>query len=690
MFIGEVNCMKKTNIRIMSVVLVMAILLNIFNFNGPVYAEMTSMDKLAQNENLISVIDKTYVYSDITGHWAKEGILNLSYMEILKGFPDGSMRPDKTLTREEFIVMLVRAIDIPMTDTYVQSYQDVAVERWSIQYIASAKSKGLLDIFNQSMMYPAQNITREEMAVIAAKAVQDIPLTSQSKSFKDLNSAYKYMDSIKIVTSLGIIRGMPDGSFKPYNGATRAETAVVIQRILDLKSIDNLQENNEITAFAENYEKSRMTNPIQGTLNTQDIMQFSIGKEQKQNIKRDSIISSLKLQNINLNRSMSNSYTFISYKSKYLAEVIISYNMTITTTEGANREYKITRKLYMNRDKGKWTVYDSSVLYSILNEVVVSESEKINLTWNSLYNSTLNMTGTSKIEGLDVISPTWFTLNSANGDFANIASLEYTNWAHKNGYKVWALVGNDFNRSLTSQMLNNDTARSNAINNLIKYAKAYNLDGLNIDFEYMYTSEKDLFTKFVGELYQQTKPLGITLSVDVTVIAYNSDWSSCYDRKALAQVSDYIALMAYDQYWAGSPVSGSVSQLKWVEDSLKKVLLEVPNHKLLLGMPYYTRVWKEAYDANGKLVVSSSAVSMQTAERLAAENNAARTWNSVSGQYFVTYKKDGATYKIWMEDEASIKLRVEIANMYDLAGVASWRMGFEKPQIWEVINSTLK
>lgn len=682
--------MRKANIKIISVVLAMSILLNIFSFTRPVYADMTLLDRLTQNEKLISVTDKSYTYSDIIGHWAREGILKLSYMEILKGFPDGSMRPDKTLTREEFIVMLARAIDLPLTDTYVQSYQDVEVSHWSSQYIAAAKSMGLLDIFKQDVMYPAKNITREEMAVIAAKAVQDMTLTSQSKSFKDLNAAYKYLDSINIVTSLDIIRGMPDGSFKPYNGATRAEAAVVIQRILGLKSPEDLQENSEITSFAENYEKSRMTNPIQGTFSTEDIMLFSIGKEQKQNIKRDSIISSLKLQSINLNRSISNSYTFISYKSRYLAEVVVSYNMTSAAVEGASREYKITRKLYLKRDNGKWSVYDSSVLYSILNEVIVKESEKINLTWHNLYNSSPNMSGVAKIEGLDVISPTWFTLSSANGDYANIASLDYTSWAHKNGYKVWALAGNNFDRDLTSKVLNNEAARKNAVDNLIKFIKDYNLDGINIDFEYMYTSDKDLFTKFVGELYQKTKPLGVKLSVDVTVIAYNSDWSSCYDRKALSQVSDYIALMAYDQYWTGSPVSGSVSQLKWVEDNLKKVLLEVPNNKLLLGIPFYTRVWKEAYADNGKLVVTSSSVSMQTAERLAAENNAARTWDAVSGQFFVTYKKDGAVYKIWMEDEASVKLRVEMANMYDLAGVASWRMGFEKPQIWEVINDNLK
>lgn len=682
--------MKKTNTSIIAIVLVFIMLLNFFSFLGPLYAESASADILKQNEKFIGVTDNSYMYKDIATHWAREGILKLSYMEILKGFPDATMRPDKTLTREEFIVMLVRAIDLPLTDTYEQTYQDVDLNRWSSQYIAAAKDMGLLDIYNQSIMYPAKTITREEMAVIAANAVKDIPATMPASSFKDLSASYKYLDSINIVTALDIIRGMPDGTFRPYSGATRAQAAVIIQRILDLQVPEDGTESNELTAFAENYEKSNMSNPSIGTLSAQDIMGYSIGKERNQNILRNSIIDSLNLQNINLDRNITDFIAFISYKSKYLAEVTVSYKMNSATVDGASREYWITNKLNLKKGNDKWVVYDSSAIYSILNQVGIDESEKINLTWQSLYKSTPDMSGIPKIDGLDVVSPTWFTLNSSNGSFANIASLDYSNWAHQNGYKVWALVGNAFDKDLTSQMLNNATARRNAINNLMQYARAYNLDGLNIDFENMYTKDRDLFTQFVSELNQQTKPLGIALSVDVTVIVSNSSWSSCYDRKALAQVSDYIALMAYDQHWVGGSVSGSVSQLQWVDANLQKVLLEVPKDKLLLGMPFYTIVWKEAYDASGKLVVTSNAVSMQAAEKLAADNNAAKNWDAASGQYFVTYKKDGATYKIWLEDESSIRLRVELANQYDLAGVASWKFGLEKPEIWNVIDSTLQ
>lgn len=679
------NRNKKT---VIALVTLFVMILNILSYTmTPLYADMSSVDKLMQNERLINIQDLSYNYSDIANHWAKDGMYKLSYMEILNGFTDGTMKPDKTLTRAEFIVMLARAINLPVSDTYDQYYADIDVNHWSFQYIQAAKSSGMIDIFNESNLNPTKVITREEMAIIAAEVVKDIPLTSPIKSFKDLKTGYKYMDSINIVTGLGIIKGIPDGSFKPYAGASRAEAAVIVQRILDVKDVSTNGEVYALQAFAEEYEKSSMTNPNQGTLSNEELMIYSVNKELKQNDLRSKIIASFERQNININRSIEDLYSNVTTISKYLGEVSLSYKLIYSTEDGVSRDYNVNRTLYLRKSEGSWKVYNSTATYS--RAYAIAPAEKINLAWQYLGQKTPDMSNTSKFEGLNVISPTWFALSNANGDMRNIADINYSNWAHKNGYQVWALVSNDFNKELTSQMLANPTSREKAVNTLIQYAKDYKLDGINVDFENMFTKDRDLFTLFVKELYQKTKQMGIVLSVDVTVIARNSNWSECYDRKALAQVSDYVALMAYDQYWAGSPVSGSVSQLKWTEDNLKKVLLEVPKEKLLLGMPFYTRVWQEQYDESNKLVVTSKAVSMEYADQLIAENKAVKTWDAVSGQYFATYNKDGATYKIWLENESSIKLRVELANKYNLAGVASWKLGLEKPSIWNVIATAL-
>ena len=431
-----------------------------------------------------------------------------------------------------------------------------------------------------------------------------------------------------------------------------------------------------------------MTNPNQGTLSNDELMYYSSNKELKQNALRNKIITNFEQQNININRSIENLYINVTSLSKYLGEVSLSYKLKYSTEDGVSRDYNVNRILYLKKSEQNWKVYNSVATYSRANEI--AQTEKINLAWQYLSQKTPDMSSVSKIEGLNVISPTWFTLSNANGDIRSIADLNYSNWAHKNGYQVWALLTNDFDKDLSAQMLSNPVSRQKSVNMLIQYAKNYKLDGINVDFENMYTADRDLFTLFVKELYQKTKEIGIVLSVDVTVIVRNSNWSECYDRKALAQVSDYIALMAYDQHWTGSPISGSVSQLKWTEDNIKKVLLEVPKEKLLLGMPFYTRVWQEQYDESNKLVVTSKAVSMEHAEQLVVENNAAKTWDAVSGQYFATYNKAGITTKIWLENESSIKLRVELANKYNLAGVASWKMGMEKPSIWNVIATALK
>jgi len=300
------------------------------------------------------------------------------------------------------------------------------------------------------------------------------------------------------------------------------------------------------------------------------------------------------------------------------------------------------------------------------------------------------MSNVKKIEGLNVVSPTWFTLANEKGDLEERGSLSYSNWAHKNGYKVWALVDNQFNSDLTSKMLGNANARAKFISSLISHAKKYKLDGLNIDFENMYIKDKNAFTQFIKELSKQTKANNLVLSVDVSIIAVNSNWSESFDRAALSEYVDYVALMTYDQHWGGSPVSGSVAQLSWVEQSLKRVLAEVPHEKLLLGVPFYTRLWKEEYvSGSSKPVVTSKAISMEEAEKTVAENKAAKIWDPASGQYYAEYKKGNVTYKIWLEDEKSMKLKAELVNKYRLAGIASWKYGLEKPVIWDVIAKTI-
>jgi len=315
---------------------------------------------------------------------------------------------------------------------------------------------------------------------------------------------------------------------------------------------------------------------------------------------------------------------------------------------------------------------------------------KINLVWDYIYKKTPNVTERPPIKGLDVVSPTWFSLTDEEGNIDNKADISYVKWAHKNGYRVWALFDNGFDPDVTSRVLNDTEKREKVIRQLLVYARLYNLDGINIDFENVYHEDRDMLTQFVRELTPILHQQNLVVSMDVTVKSQSLNWSLCYDRKSLGEIVDYIALMAYDEHWATSPVSGPVASIGWVEEGIKTLLEEVAPSKVLLGLPFYTREWEETVDAKGSIMVKSKALSMAQARKRIKENNAKIIWNEETGTYFATYKKGDAVYKLWLEDAKSIELKASLVQKYNLAGTAAWRLGFEEKEVWNVLYNILK
>jgi len=314
---------------------------------------------------------------------------------------------------------------------------------------------------------------------------------------------------------------------------------------------------------------------------------------------------------------------------------------------------------------------------------------KVNMTWEYVGNKNPDIKKLQNISGLDIVSPTWFNIADNQGTVANKADKAYVQWAHQNGYKVWALVGNGSDPDATHDFLNNTDTRERIHQQMLIYAKLYELDGINIDFENVYMKDRDMLTQFMRELTPLLKEQGLIVSIDVTFRSSSENWSMCYDRKSLSEIVDYVAVMAYDQHWASSPVAGSVAELGWVENGLKRMLEEVPNEKLLLGLPFYTRVWKEE-TADSGVKVTSTAVSMDSVGKMLSEMKPAVIWDEESGQNYAEYKDGKTTYKIWIEDDESINLKSSLVHKYDLAGAASWRKGFESEDIWVVLQNNLK
>ena len=315
----------------------------------------------------------------------------------------------------------------------------------------------------------------------------------------------------------------------------------------------------------------------------------------------------------------------------------------------------------------------------------------VSMVWDYIYEyAYVPDRSETTIKGVNVVSPTLFTLvDEGKGKIhANVGEdgESYIKWAHDNGYKVWPSISNNTYIETTSEIMRDYNLRHDLIENIVSLVIKYNLDGINIDFEYMHDEDKDLFSRFIIELKPRLNEIGAVLSVDVTAPDGSEEWSMCYDRYIIGKVADYIVFMAYDQYGNSSTTAGTTAGYNWVKANLNKFVGQegVEPNKIVLGIPFFARVWEEE---NGKLI-SKTPINMKKIEEFLPDG-VSKTWDDDLKQYYVEFEKDGITYKIWVEDEESIKAKLSLIEEYNLAGAAYWTKDMETDSIWDLISETL-
>ena len=317
---------------------------------------------------------------------------------------------------------------------------------------------------------------------------------------------------------------------------------------------------------------------------------------------------------------------------------------------------------------------------------------KVNLVWD-YYSQVANApdrSGTT-IDGINVVSPAFYHLNTDGELEENIGEegKVYIDWAHSNGYQVWAMVQNAGSgmMDVTSEIMNHYDNRQALIEKIVEGCMEYNLDGINIDFENMKKEDIDLFSRFIIELEPRLKEIGAVLSVDVTAPDGSDTWSLCFDRTVLGDVADYLIFMAYDQYGASSDQAGTTAGYNWVELNIKKFLetYEVESEKLVLAIPLYARLW--TIDNNG-IVDGRTAIPMNQIDDV-IPSDVERKWDDELKQNYVEYTEDGETKKMWIEDIDSLKEKVSLIKEYNLGGVASWELGMETEDVWGMLKENL-
>lgn len=352
---------------------------------------------------------------------------------------------------------------------------------------------------------------------------------------------------------------------------------------------------------------------------------------------------------------------------------------------------------YIRTDRLSESAYESPKFKNFVAEEYVPQlcNERVYLAWQLLYtkDSTDSLKkALSDNEDLTVVAPTWYFLNDTEGNFSSYANQDYVKYAHSQGVDVWATIKNDdidgqFSCSDDSfKLLSSYDARQKLIDNIINHCTEDGVDGINVDFEMLSVATGVHFIQFLRELSIECRKIGLILSVDNYV---PENFNAYYDLPSQADIVDYVVIMGYDEHYAGSDEAGSVSSLSWFTRAADNTLAKVPAERIIMGVPFYTRLWKEVGEGeNLKLYVDATPL-MKDTEKIVKNSGAEKIWKDDAGQNYIEYKKDGAVYKMWIEDMDSLKEKALVIRERNLGGIAAWKLGDETEGTWEMLWEAL-
>lgn len=317
----------------------------------------------------------------------------------------------------------------------------------------------------------------------------------------------------------------------------------------------------------------------------------------------------------------------------------------------------------------------------------ITRDHKINLVWHQSTSTESNdamAEMTAEMTGVNVISPTWFSVTDETGTISSLASADYVKLAHDAGREVWGLIDN-FNEAFDETTdLAYASVRSRIIEQLLAEAASCGMDGINVDFENLKEAGIPHYLQFLRELTSAAHARNLVVSVDTPV---PQAYTMYYQRGEQARFVDYMIVMAYDEHFAGSEEAGSVSSLPFVQQAVEEMTRVMPADQVICGIPFYTRVWTETF---GQSAITSEVLGMDGAKNYAKENQMTETWDASLGQNVATVETSDARYTIWMEDEQSMEEKLKVIQSADLAGVAEWKLGFERADVWSLISEYIE
>ena len=376
-----------------------------------------------------------------------------------------------------------------------------------------------------------------------------------------------------------------------------------------------------------------------------------------------------------------------SIKSKILAEIspedeVICVDTGETISRGFSKVISEDGVIgYVKTKKLNESAYRTTESSFVKPEYVhITKDYDICMAWHQVTNASangglLNLLNSTK--GVNTISPTWFSVKDNKGNISSLADETYVQRAHNAGVEVWGLC-DDFSKEIDmAVVLSNTSSRERLENKLLSLAIEYNLDGLNIDFETIKEENGEDFIQFVREMAVKCSNNGIVLSInDYVPVSYRE----YYNYEEQGEVADYVVIMAYDEHYSGSEEAGSVSSIGFVNDAVSKITGMVSEERVIMALPFYTRLWKLSNEG-----LTSAAYSMNGAQSILDDRKVKPSWDTATGQYYAEYQEDGATFQIWLEEEKSIEEKLKAVTQSGVHNVSFWRLGFEKTEVWNTV-----
>lgn len=316
----------------------------------------------------------------------------------------------------------------------------------------------------------------------------------------------------------------------------------------------------------------------------------------------------------------------------------------------------------------------------------LSVEGKVSLGWHAIGgvggNASLDEMISEGGRALNVIAPTWFSLSDNQGGFSSYGEASYVDKAHNNGLQVWG-VWDNFNYASVSgtevstyQVLSATTVRQQLVRDIVSKSLELGLDGVNIDFEGLTQDCGVHYVQFLKELSVACRESGLILSVD-NYVPFN--FNEFYRLDIQGQILDYVIIMGYDEHWSGSGDPGSVASIGYVTNGIEKTLEKVPANKVVNALPFYMLLWRtEGTEVTDEVISVKNVMQRITVDMI---------WDADTSQYYAEWQDGDVLYQVWVENEESIRVKLNVMSAHNIAGVAVWRIGFGSTGAWELVRN---